>query len=73
MILHQVGDGAIRAVVATVRPPAVAEATVPATIFFLPAIDLPKERGEGLLGGLLGVGGSGDGDRLDCRMESGVV
>ena len=73
MVLHQVGDGTIAAVVAMVRPPAVAEATEPATILLVPTIDLPEERGEGLLGGLLLICGSGDGDGVDGRIESGVV
>lgn len=71
MVLEQVGDGAIAAVVASVRPPAVAEATEPATILLLFTIDLPEEREEGLLGRLLGIGGGGDG--VDGRMKSGVV
>ncbi|SRR5258706_12494241 len=73
VVLHQVGDGTIAAVVAIVGPPAVAEATKPATILFLLTINLPEERVEGLLGGLLGVCSSGDGDGVDGRIESGVV
>src|SRR5258706_13414864 len=73
VVLHQVGDGTIAAVVAIVGPPAVAEATKPATILFLLTINLPEEREEGVLGGLLGVCSSADGDGVDGRIESGVV
>ena len=73
MVLHQMRDGTIAAVVATDRPPAVAEATEPATILLFPTIVLAEERGEGLLGGLLVVCSSGDGDGVDGRIESGVV
>jgi len=70
MVLQQVGNGPIAAVVATVRPLAVAEATEPATILLILSIDLPEEQGEGILGRLL-VRGSSDGG--DGRMKSGVV
>ena len=51
MVLEQVGDGSITTVVAIGGPPAVAEATDPATILLFLTIDLPEEREEGLLGG----------------------
>ena len=57
-------------VVAIGSPPAVAEATDPATILLFVTIDPPEEREEGLLGTLPKVGGSND---LDGRMKSGVV
>lgn len=65
------GDGTIAAIVASVRPLAVAEATEPASILLVLTIDHPKEWGESLLGGLLTVLGGGDG--VDGRMKSGVV
>jgi hypothetical protein len=68
-----VGDGTITAVVASVGPPAVAEATEPTTILLILTTDLPEEQGEGLLGRLLTVSGSGGGDGVDGRMKSGVV
>ena len=72
MVLEQVGDGSITTVVAMIGgPPAVAEATEPATILLFLTIDLPEEREEGLLGRLLEVGGSSDG--ADGRMKSGMV
>lgn len=71
VVLQQVGHGTIATVVASGRPPAVAEATEPATILLVPTIDLPEERGEDVLRGLLAV--RGDGDGLDGRMKSGVV
>ena len=71
MVLEQVGDGSITTVVAIGGPPAVAEATEPATILLFFTIDLPEEREEGFLGRLLEVGGSSDG--VDGRMKSGMV
>ena len=70
MVLQQVGDGTIAAVVASVRPLAVAEATEPASILLVFTIDHTKEWGESLLGGLLTVL---DGDGVDGHMKSGVV
>jgi len=69
VVLEHVRDGAIAAVVASVRPPAVAETTEPPTILLLLTIHLPEERQEGLFERLLGVGGDG----VDGRMKSGVV
>lgn len=71
VVLQQVGDGTIAAVVASSSPPAVAEATEPATVLLVLAIDLPEEREEGLLRWPLAARGIGDG--LDGRMKSGVV
>jgi len=71
VILEQVGDGPIATVVAVDRPPAVAEAAMPATILLVLTINLPKEREEDLLGRLHAVWGAGNG--VDGRKKSGVV
>jgi hypothetical protein len=73
MVLQYVGDGTIAAVVASDGPLAVAEATEPPTILLVLTIDRKEEWGEGLLGRLLAVRGSGDGDGVEGRMKRGVV
>jgi len=73
VVLQQMGDGTIATVVASLRPPAVAEATEPATILLVLCTDLLEEREERLLGRLLAIRDSGDSDGLDGRIKSGVV
>ena len=69
VVLPQVGNGAINAVVAIVRPAAVVEAAVPPSILLLLSHDRPEEREESLLRRVLAVRGGG----VEGRMESGVV
>jgi hypothetical protein len=71
MVLPQVGDGSIAAVVASNCPLAVAEAAVPAAILLVLPVDVPEKREKGLFGRPLVVRGRRDG--VDGRMKSGVV
>lgn len=69
VVLPQMGNGAITAIVTNMCPPAVVEATIPPSIFLLLSVDLPEEWEESLLGRVFAIRGSG----VEGRMKSGVV